>query len=544
MSVTQEGGATTWIDPSDNAPHILNDRPPLMLRATVDGYAITVIVNHLRSFIGIESTLPDGLTTEGNRVRQKRKAQAEFLANLVQARQVADPAERIVLAGDFNAFQFNDGYLDVMGGIKGMPVPPGEAVVQIADLVNPDLTNLVEALTPTQRYSYVFEGNAQVLDHVLVTSNVNAQLFYARNDADFPETFRNDSNRPERISDHDIPVAYFDLLCQITCPANITAPSEQAQCGATVSFSTTDIGCAGVVCAPPSGSFFPVGTTTVTCAENASASAATDAAVVVAASSCSFTVTVTDTVAPVISCPGDIAVSSDLGQCSAVVTFTVTAADNCSGITVTANPPSGSTFPKGTTTVTATATDAAGNTASCSFTVTVIDTQPPAIVCPSNVTAIAPGTCATVNYPVPVATDNCPAVGVSCSPAPGTCFPLGVTTVRCVSTDSSGNAAACSFTVTAFDVCVQDDSDVSRVVLVNSSTGDYRFCCGGNTFTGKGTVSVRGSIVTLEDNVAGRRVSVKVHKGVAGTASLHSPPGKPFCTIRDTNTADNQCACQ
>ena len=61
---------------------------------------------------------PHGPAT-GARVRAKRAAQAEFLANLVQARQTADPTERIVLLGDFNAFQFNDGYVDVMGTIKG-----------------------------------------------------------------------------------------------------------------------------------------------------------------------------------------------------------------------------------------------------------------------------------------------------------------------------------------------------------------------------------------------------------------------------------------
>ena len=195
IDVVQEGKTTMWLDPSDNAMHLLNDRPPLVLRATVDGFAVTVIVNHLRSFLGIESNDPAGLTTEGNRVRQKRKAQAEWLADLVQDRQVADPTERIVLVGDFNAFQFNDGYVDVMGTIKGTPVPANEVVVSTTDLVSPDLVNLVEAVASGLRYSYAFEGNAQVLDHILVTSNANAQLFYARNDADFPETFRNDPNQ-------------------------------------------------------------------------------------------------------------------------------------------------------------------------------------------------------------------------------------------------------------------------------------------------------------------------------------------------------------
>jgi len=217
-------------------------------------------------------------------------------------------------------------------------------------------------------------------------------------------------------------------------------------------------------------------------------------------------------------------------------------------VTVVANPPSGSTFPKGTTTVTATATDASGNTASCSFTVTVVDTQPPSIACPSNITAVVPGasdTCATVSYAAPVATDNCQGVGVICTPPSGTCFPLGTTTVTCVATDSSGNTASCGFTVTVFDACLQDDGDPSRVVLVNSLTGDYRFCCGGTMYAGRGTVSSRAGVVTLEHTGSGRRVTIRVDKIVkVGTASLQAPPGSIVCTIRDTNTANNQCACQ
>src|SRR5207253_6536063 len=59
-----------------------------------------------------------------------------------------------------------------------------------------------------------------------------------------------------------------------------------------------------------------------------------------------------------------------------VVNFTVTASGGCSPPTVVANPPSGSTFPVGTTTVTATASDTCGNSASCSFTVTVLPPPP------------------------------------------------------------------------------------------------------------------------------------------------------------------------
>lgn len=71
----------------------------------------------------------------------------------------------------------------------------------------------------------------------------------------------------------------------------------------------------------------------------------------------------------------------NVGTCSFVVTFTVTAGDNRPGVTVVCTPPSGSVFPKGTTTVTCTATDAAGNTASCGFTVMVEDREAPVAEC-------------------------------------------------------------------------------------------------------------------------------------------------------------------
>src|SRR6185369_5846682 len=121
-----------------------------------------------------------------------------------------------------------------------------------------------------------------------------------------------------------------------------------------------------VVCNPPSGSFFPVGSTTVTCTTTAGPS-------------CSFTVTVQDTQPPIITCPPNQTALTDQNACPAPTCQTVnfpppTASDNCPGVTVVCTPPSGSCFPTGVTTVTCTATDASGNTSSCSFTVTTFDT--------------------------------------------------------------------------------------------------------------------------------------------------------------------------
>ncbi len=157
--------------------------------------------------------------------------------------------------------------------------------------------------------------------------------------------------------------------CTLTCPANLTVSNDPDQCGALVNYPapTSSGSCGTVTCSPASGSFFPQGTTTVTCSDST-------------ASTCMFTVTVNDTQPPVITCPANISAVTDQNACPApasqVVSFPPpTATDNCPGVTVVCDPPSGVPLPTGTTTVTCTATDGSGNTASCSFTVTTFDTE-------------------------------------------------------------------------------------------------------------------------------------------------------------------------
>lgn len=171
-----------------------------------------------------------------------------------------------------------------------------------------------------------------------------------------------------------------------------------------------------------------------------------------AADTCQGTVTVIDNTPPVPQCPDDIVVDNDAGVCGAVVNFTATVTDNCPGPTISCSPASGSLFPIGTTTVTCTATDASNNTSTCSFTVTVNDTEDPVAQCPANITVgNDAGLCgATVNFTATV-TDNCPGATISCSPASGTFFPVGTTTVTCTATDASNNTATCTFTVTVND---------------------------------------------------------------------------------------------
>jgi len=198
----------------------------------------------------------------------------------------------------------------------------------------------------------------------------------------------------------------------------------------------------------PSGATFPVGTTTNTFVVSNGTQTAT----------CSFTVTVLDAEVPIINCPANITVNNDPGMCNAIVNYTTpVGTDNCPGATtsMTTGLASGSTFPIGTTTQTYSVTDAANNTVSCSFTVTVIDAEAPTLTCPANVVSCNP----IVNGIAPTSSDNCPGnvvtynltgatIGSGNNDASGTTFNVGITTVTYTATDASNNIINCSFTVT------------------------------------------------------------------------------------------------
>ena len=78
--------------------------------------------------------------------------------------------------------------------------------------MDPNLVQLSSTALPEERYSYVFDGNAQLLDHVLISANLAplvTGIAWGRSNSDFPESLRSDAMRPERLSDHDPVVAYF-----------------------------------------------------------------------------------------------------------------------------------------------------------------------------------------------------------------------------------------------------------------------------------------------------------------------------------------------
>lgn len=142
--------------------------------------------------------------------------------------------------------------------------------------------------------------------------------------------------------------------CALTCPANITASNTLNQCGAVTNYAApTPAGtCGAVTCSPPSGAFYPVGTTTVTCTSTLNPT------------SCTLTVRINDTQPPALTAPPNIApacIAPALIQPSQL--GTATASDNCPGVSSVTRTgvPNGSVYQEGTTVITYSVSDAAGN---------------------------------------------------------------------------------------------------------------------------------------------------------------------------------------
>lgn len=258
----------------------------------------------------------------------------------------------------------------------------------------------------------------------------------------------------------------FDVVVQDTTAPEISAladlvieASDANGAIATFEASATDIVSQALVVAASaeSGSVFPIGTTVVTLETTDEAGNPATA---------QFSVTVQDTSAPEITVPTDIVVEAT-GPDGAAASFEVSATDDVSGeIAVESSAASGSTFALGATTVTLSAADAAGNTASGSFTVTVQDTTAPDLSAPANLVLEATSVDgATATFTASASDLVSGEVTVEASLVSGSTFALGTTTVELTATDAAGNASTGSFTVTV------QDTTAPEVVSLAPSVG-------------------------------------------------------------------------
>ena len=213
----------------------------------------------------------------------------------------------------------------------------------------------------------------------------------------------------------------------------------------------------------PALAVFPLGTTTVTCTVvDPSLGTATD----------SFTVTVVDTTAPRITLES-ITEFNAIGPGLSPAPYVVAAADDVdSSVQLVCTPPPGN-FPLGVTRVTCEAEDDAGNQSALSFDVAVRDSDFPVLTVPASFQVEAQGPAgALVTYSVSASDVTSPdGVTLSCSPASNTAFGLGVTTVNCTATDTSGHATTRSFTVTVRDTTAPVVAVANVIVEATSGVG-------------------------------------------------------------------------
>ncbi len=158
----------------------VHDRPPFRLDSRIGGQRMAFVCVHVRSLNDIEDA----------RVQARRRAQAESIRDL--ARAIEREGLPLAVLGDFNAFPFDDGYLDLPRVIG--------------------LERAHAALANGDDHSYVFNGATQALDHILVNGAMRAWLTraaYAGANADAPESLRAEAASPARASDHDAAVAWF-----------------------------------------------------------------------------------------------------------------------------------------------------------------------------------------------------------------------------------------------------------------------------------------------------------------------------------------------
>ncbi len=325
----------------------------------------------------------------------------------------------------------------------------------------------------------------------------------------------------------------------ITCPANITQANDPGQCSATVNPGTataTDNCDSNVLVTGARGDGqplnvpYPKGTTTITWTATDDSNNT---------SSCTQTVTVNDTEKPVITCPADITQSTDPGQCSASVNpGTATATDNCDSPTVNGTRSDGQAlnapYPKGATTITWTATDGSGNSSSCTQTVTVNDTEKPAITCPANIThGTDPGACsATFDPGTATATDNCGNPSVSGTRSDGqplnAAYPKGATTITWTATDGSGNSSSCAQTVTV------NDTEAPKVTCPNNVTTVSP--------TGSCSATVNVGVATATDNCDGNVTPVPSRSDNKPITDPF-PVGTTTITWTATDSSGNHSSC-
>jgi predicted extracellular nuclease len=189
-------GVEQWFGPSSPSP----GREPLVGVFDIEGQTVTIIGNHFKSKGGDDPLY--GINWPPFRVTEiQRKGQARVVRDFVNGILDSDPDARVMVTGDLNDFQFGEPGEDGIGSEPGHPV----SIVEGSGTEVP-LINLLNLEKPAEAYTFVFDGNSQVLDHMLVSPALLSHVVGAdilHFNAGFPGVLGEDASTPLRASDHD-----------------------------------------------------------------------------------------------------------------------------------------------------------------------------------------------------------------------------------------------------------------------------------------------------------------------------------------------------
>ncbi|MEZ0485144.1 cellulose binding domain-containing protein [Fibrella aquatica] len=197
---------------NDGSGPASNSRKPLVAEFMFNGQPVFIIGNHFSSKIPDEELFgvnqPARLLSE-----PQRREQATVVRNFVQSILAVDANANVIVLGDLNDFEFS-GPLNIL---KAAP-----------------LNVLIETLPANERYTYIFEGNSQAIDHILVSNNLLSKL-------DQYDVVHINAEFIDPDSDHDPSVARFNIATPIVLSATAT-PSQLLTTGTTTLSATVSGG--------------------------------------------------------------------------------------------------------------------------------------------------------------------------------------------------------------------------------------------------------------------------------------------------------------